>query len=90
MFPIYKGLIKGMNNTFSGSYEYILTEKKGEKKNVGFIKLNRPKALNALCDGLMKEVGQALDEFEADKDIGCIVLTGGERAFAGKNSITGL
>ena len=82
-------LIKGTNITFSGSYEYILTEKKGEKKNVGFIKLNRPKALNALCDGLMKEVGQALDEFEADKDVGCIVLTGGERAFAGENSITG-
>ena len=78
-----------MNITFSGSYEYILTEKKGEKKNVGFIKLNRPKALNALCDGLMKEVGQALDEFEADKDVGCIVLTGGERAFAGENHITG-
>ena len=82
--------IKGTNITFSGSYEYILTEKKGEKKNVGFIKLNRPKALNALCDGLMKEVGQALDEFEADKDVGCIVLTGGERAFAGENRITGL
>ncbi|KAL5018627.1 hypothetical protein ScPMuIL_004349 [Solemya velum] len=66
----------------SGKFEYIITEKRGEKKNVGFVKLNRPKALNALCDGLMKEVSQALDEFELDKDIGCIVLTGGDRAFA--------
>lgn len=59
-------------------------EKRGEKNNVGFIQLNRPKALNALCDGLMREVGQALDNFEADGDIGAIVITGSERAFAGK------
>lgn len=59
-------------------------EKRGEKKNVGFIQLNRPKALNALCDGLMREVGQALDIFEADSDVGAIVITGSERAFAGK------
>lgn len=67
-----------------GQYEYILVEKRGEKSNVGFIQLNRPKALNALCDGLMKEVGQALDNFEADADIGAIVLTGSDRAFAGE------
>lgn len=59
-------------------------EKRGEEKNVGFIQLNRPKALNALCDGLMKEVGQALDNFEADSGVGAIVITGSERAFAGK------
>lgn len=59
-------------------------EKRGEKNNVGFIQLNRPKALNALCDGLMKEVGQALDNFEADGGIGAIVITGSDRAFAGK------
>ncbi len=69
-----------------GQYEYILVEKRGEKKNVGFIQLNRPKALNALCDGLMKEVGQALDDFEADGDIGAIVITGSERAFAGERA----
>ena len=66
------------------AYEYILVEKRGEKQNVGFIQLNRPKALNALCDGLMLEVGRALDAFEADGEIGAIVLTGSERAFAGK------
>lgn len=67
-----------------GQYEYILVEKRGEKSNVGFIQLNRPKALNALCDGLMKEVGQALDNFESDGDIGAIVITGSDRAFAGE------
>lgn len=65
-----------------GQYEYILVEKRGEKNNVGFIQLNRPKALNALCDELMKEVGQALDNFEADGNIGAIVITGSDRAFA--------
>lgn len=61
-------------------------EKRGENKNVGFIQLNRPKALNALCDGLMKEVGQALDAFESDSDVGAIVITGSEKAFAGEGS----
>ncbi|XP_068183525.1 enoyl-CoA hydratase, mitochondrial [Antennarius striatus] len=65
-----------------GQYEYILVEKRGEKSNVGFIQLNRPKALNALCDGLMKEVGHALDSFEGDSSVGAIVITGSERAFA--------
>ncbi|KAL3876364.1 hypothetical protein ACJMK2_034219 [Sinanodonta woodiana] len=65
-----------------GNYEYIIAEKKGEKNNVGLIKLNRPRALNALCDGLMKDLKNALDAFEADKDVGCIVLTGSEKAFA--------
>jgi len=50
---------------------------------VGFIQLNRRKALNALCEGLMKEVQVALETFEADPDVGCIVLTGGDKAFAG-------
>lgn len=66
-----------------GQYQYILVDKKGEKKNVGFIQLNRPKALNALCDGLMMEVGKALDAFEDDREVGAIVVTGSEKAFAG-------
>lgn len=69
-----------------GQYEYILVEKRGGENNVGFIQLNRPKALNALCDGLMREVGQALDSFEADSGVGAIVITGSERAFAGNSS----
>ena len=59
--------------------EMILTETHGR---VALIRLNRPKALNALCDQLMAELGSALLAFDADPGIGCIVLTGNERAFA--------
>lgn len=57
---------------------------RGEKKNVGYIQLNRPKALNALCDALMFELSDALDAFENDENIGAVLLTGSEKAFAGK------
>lgn len=60
-------------------YETILTETRG---HVGLITLNRPKALNALNSQLVAELGQALDAYEADDDIGAIVLTGSEKAFA--------
>ncbi|GFO23354.1 enoyl-coa hydratase, mitochondrial [Plakobranchus ocellatus] len=66
----------------TGTYENVKVEKVGEKKNVTLIQLNRPKALNALCDALIKDLNQALDEAEADKDVGAIVLTGSQRAFA--------
>src|ERR1700742_60216 len=61
------------------SYENILVETHG---SVGLIRLNRPKALNALCAALMQELGQALDAFEKDDAIGAMVLTGSEKAFA--------
>jgi enoyl-CoA hydratase len=61
------------------TYENILVETRG---NVGLITLNRPKALNALSAGLIKDLGQALDAYEADAAIGAIVVTGSERAFA--------
>ena len=61
------------------TYENIIVETHGR---VGLIRLNRPAALNALCKALMDELAQAIDGFEADKDIGCMVLTGSERAFA--------
>ncbi|XP_036295153.1 enoyl-CoA hydratase, mitochondrial isoform X2 [Pipistrellus kuhlii] len=64
------------------NFEYIISEKKGKNQNVGLIRLNRPKALNALCDGLIKELNQALVAFEKDPAVGAIVLTGGEKAFA--------
>jgi enoyl-CoA hydratase len=60
-------------------YANIKTESKGR---VAIIRLDRPKALNALCAELVRELGQALDSFEADRGIGCIVLTGGDKAFA--------
>jgi len=62
--------------------EYIITEKVGEKQNVGLVKLNRPKALNALCDGLVTELTEAVSAYDADDSIGAIVVTGSERAFA--------
>jgi enoyl-CoA hydratase len=61
------------------SYENIIAETRGK---VGLITLNRPKALNALNDTLIDELGAALDSFEADANIGCIVITGSEKAFA--------
>jgi len=61
------------------AYENIEVETHG---HVGVVRLNRPKALNALCDALIGELGQAFDAFEADENIGCIILTGSEKAFA--------
>lgn len=61
------------------TWQTILLDK---KNGVGLITLNRPKALNALNTELIAEVNQALDELEKDQDIGCIVLTGSEKAFA--------
>ncbi|HYD32020.1 MAG TPA: enoyl-CoA hydratase [Azospirillaceae bacterium] len=61
------------------SYETILVETRGA---VGLITLNRPKALNALSDALMTELGQALAAFEGDDAVGAIVITGSEKAFA--------
>jgi enoyl-CoA hydratase len=61
------------------AYENLLVETRGR---VGLITLNRPKALNALNDALMDELGAALKAFDADEDIGAVVLTGSEKAFA--------
>jgi enoyl-CoA hydratase len=62
------------------SYENI--EIRTEAGKVGIVTLNRPKALNALNDALMTELGDALKAFDADPAIGCIIVTGSERAFA--------
>jgi len=61
------------------AYQNILVETRGK---VGLITLNRPQALNALNDALITELNQALDACEADASIGCIVITGSEKAFA--------
>jgi len=61
------------------AYDNIEVESHGR---VALIRLNRPKALNALNAALMAELAQALDAAEADDEVGCIVLTGSERAFA--------
>ena len=59
--------------------EMILVETHGA---VGLIRLNRPQALNALCDQLMQELGEQLLAFDAEPSVGAIVLTGSDKAFA--------
>jgi len=61
------------------SYEFILVERRGR---VGLVTLNRPKQLNALSPKLMQELGRALLELDAGEDVGAIVITGSEKAFA--------
>ncbi len=61
------------------NYENILVATHGK---VGLITLHRPEVLNALNDGLINDLGAALKVFEADENIGCIVVTGSEKAFA--------
>ena len=67
------------------NYECLLTERRDNAPGSlasGVITLNRPKQLNALNDRLMDELGHALQGFDADPGIGCIVLTGSDKAFA--------
>src|SRR6186997_3117783 len=61
------------------AYENIIVETKGR---VGIIRFNRPNALNALNAALVTELIAAIDAFEADADIGCLLLTGSDKAFA--------
>ncbi len=63
-------------------YANIIVSKQDK---VGLVTLNRPQALN---DALVDELGEALNDFEADEDIGCIVVTGSEKAFAAGADIT--
>jgi len=64
------------------NYEYILVSKRGANDCVALITLNRPKALNALCEPLIEEVNQALESIEADPGVAAVVFTGSEKAFA--------
>lgn len=68
-------------------YQNILVEQRGK---VGLITLNRPKQLNALNDALIDELCDALLKFDADEGIGCMVLTGSEKAFAAGADIGGM
>jgi enoyl-CoA hydratase len=61
------------------AYQNIITDVRGK---VGLITLNRPAALNALNAALIGEVNTVLDQWEADEKIGCIVITGSDKAFA--------
>ena len=80
-------LLSGMPKVMPGkaapgaamSYETIIVETRGK---VGLIRLNRPQALNALNSALERELEAALDAFAADAAIGCMVITGSDKAFA--------
>jgi enoyl-CoA hydratase len=61
------------------TYENIVVETKGR---VGIIRLNRPQALNALNKALIAELTQAIETFDADDTIGCMLITGSDKAFA--------
>ena len=65
------------------AYENIIVETRGR---VGLIRLNRPQALNALNRALMGELGQAIALFEADTNVGCMVITGSEKHRGGRIS----
>lgn len=60
-------------------FEYIVVE---SRDGVGVIRLNRPKMMNALSFGVFSEIAAALDDLESDDAIGCIVITGSDKAFA--------
>ena len=66
-------------------YDTILTAVNGK---VATVTLNRPQVLNALNDALMDELGTALLAFDADDQIGCIIITGSEKAVAAGADIT--
>ena len=73
------------------TFENIITDVRGDgERKTGLITLNRPKQLNALNDALMDELGAALKAFDADAGIGCIVVTGSEKAFAAGADISAM
>ena len=72
-------------------FETILTRTEGpDARRVGIITLNRPQQLNALNDQLMDELAAALMAFERDAAVGCIILTGSEKAFAAGADISAM
>ena len=66
-------------SALKASYEFITAEVRG---NAGLITLNRPKALNALCDGLLDDLIHAARAMDNNDSVGAIVITGSEKAFA--------
>jgi hypothetical protein len=73
--------------TLAKEYEHVLVERRFSEDNptkcgVGLITLNRPKALNALCDALFDDLIDAASTFDKEDDIGCMVITGSSKAFA--------
>jgi len=65
----------------SPAFQYLTVEKHAEKR-IALVRLNRPKQLNALCDDLVHELNACTKALDQDEQVGCLVLTGSERAFA--------
>jgi len=80
--PIYMFCQMQARSLSTNNYEYIKTDLAGTDNRVGIVTLNRPKALNALCAGLMDELIRSLNEMDDDPTIGAIVMTGSEKSFA--------
>lgn len=76
--PLYQG--QSLRYFSAATYENIKVSR--HEESVSLIELNRPKALNALCDALFTELAKAVKEADQDPTVGCIVLTGSEKAFA--------
>jgi enoyl-CoA hydratase len=77
--PCRPRLPVGRNEGSAMSQQHIIVETRGR---VGVIRLNRPQALNALNSAMIGEIAAAVDAFEADAAIGCMVVTGSDKAFA--------
>lgn len=76
-----------LSTALKDSYEHVLVERRFSEQNpdkcgVGLIILNRPKALNALCDDLFGDLIHASTALDQEDEIGCLVLTGSTKAFA--------
>jgi enoyl-CoA hydratase len=84
MFSLgYHSILHNIVTVTTGkTMNYSLIQVRTEAGKVGIITLNRPKQLNALNGELMDELGHALKQFDADETIGCMVITGSEKAFA--------
>ena len=73
------------------TYDNLITDVRGDgARKTALVTLNRPKQLNALTDALMDDLGAALQAFDADAGIGCIVITGSEKAFAAGADISAM
>jgi enoyl-CoA hydratase len=78
--PAFKPfLYRAFSSTSGAQYQNIIYE---QRDKVGLITLNRPKALNALCDSLINELNDLLTKLDKDSSVGAIVITGNEKAFA--------
>uniref|UniRef100_A0A663DV39 Enoyl-CoA hydratase, mitochondrial n=1 Tax=Aquila chrysaetos chrysaetos TaxID=223781 RepID=A0A663DV39_AQUCH len=80
--PPPRPLLRARACSAGAPFQYLAVQKTGARQSVGLIQLNRPQALNALCEGLMEELRRALEDLENDSQVGAIVITGSQKAFA--------